>query len=58
MVGERILLFLQLYMITYSRPEYYFILCNVQVIKPVLVVFMNSDYLLLRKKVSNLKQLS
>lgn len=58
MVGERILVFLQLYMITYSRPKYYFIVCNIQVIKPSLVVFTSSDHLLLRKKVSNLKQLS
>lgn len=57
-VGEGVLVFLQLYMITYSRLEYYFIFCNVQVIKPVLVVSANSDHLFLRIKVSNLKQLS
>ena len=57
-VGERILVFLQLYMITYSRQESNFIPCNVQVIKPVLIVFTNSAHLLVRNKVSNLKQLS
>lgn len=50
-VGERILVFLQLYMITYSRPEYYcFILCNADVMKLVLVVFLKADNILLRKK--------
>lgn len=56
MVREKILVFLQLYVITYSSPEQYFILCNVHpMMKSVVVTFMNCDNILLGKNVSNFK---
>lgn len=55
-VGEKILVFLQLYVITSSSPEQCFILCNVHpMMKSVVVTFMNCDNILLGKNVSNFK---